>query len=111
MISKERFLELVFNLDNVEERPHFDIPSYTINKKIFVTLNYKENRACVKLNEMDQDAFCAYSKDVMYPVPNKWGKHGWTNINLLNIPEEMLEDALKTAYETVKTGKKKSTKK
>lgn len=107
MISKERFMEIVFSMNDVEERPHFEIPSYTINKKIFATLNYKELRACIKLNEIDQDAFCAYRKDVMYPVPNKWGKHGWTNINLLNIPDEMLEDALKTAYETVKLGKKK----
>ena len=37
----------------------------------------------------------------MYPVPNKWGKQGWTHINLKTIPEEMCLDALAAAYSEV----------
>lgn len=102
MISAKSFRKLALAFPESDEQPHFENASFKINKKIFATLNEKHNRACVKLNEIDQSAFCSYDKDVMYPVPNKWGKLGWTNINLETIPEEMLKDALETAYETVK---------
>jgi hypothetical protein len=62
------------------------------------------------LSEIDQDVFSGfdkkqktndskdYSESVIYPVPNKWGKHGWTNVNLKTVNEEMLIDFLTTAY-------------
>lgn len=58
-------------------------------------------RATILLSKKDQDLFCLYDKTVMYPVPNKWGAHGWTHINLKKIPKEMCADALKTAYRQV----------
>lgn len=102
------FQSVVNNLDDVGTEPHFEVISFRYKKKIFATLNTAANRACVRLSEIDQSAFCAYRKDVMYPVPNKWGKLGWTNINLDNIPDEMLKDAIETAYLHLKSGKKKA---
>ena len=32
------------------------------------------------------------------PVPNKWGAHGWANINLKKVRVSTLRDALRTAY-------------
>jgi len=61
----------------------------------------KENRICIKLNEADQYAFCAFDKTIIYPVPNKWGKRGWTLINLAKVEEETLKDATVTAFFTV----------
>ncbi len=98
---------MALSLPETDEHPHFENASFRVRKKIFATLNEKHNRACVKLTELDQSTFCLYDKEVMYPVPNKWGKQGWTNINLAKIPEEMLKDALETAYHTVNAGKKK----
>jgi hypothetical protein len=72
-----------------------------VKKKIFATLNEKENRATIKLSLAEQDLFCMYDRDVMYPVPNKWGEQGWTHINLNTIAKEMCGDALKTAYTQV----------
>ena len=107
MIPIEQFKQLVLSLDNTIELPHHDIISFRINKKIFVTLNTKENRATILLSVEEQDVFCLYDKNVMFPVPNKWGKHGWTHINLKTIPLEMCKDALMTAYLRVKNNKKK----
>lgn len=98
MISVLQFKQLALSLEAVTEKPHFDKTSFQIKKKIFATLNAKEHRATIKLNEKEQDLFCLYDKQVMYPVPNKWGKQGWTHINLKTIPEEMCLDALKVAY-------------
>ncbi len=65
------FQSVVNNLDDVDTLPHFEVVSFRYKKKIFATLNAAANRACVRLSEIDQSAFCAYRKDVMFPVPNK----------------------------------------
>lgn len=60
--------------------------------------NQKSQRATLKLSEKDQDLFTLYNPAVIYPVPNKWGKQGWTQIDLTQIPEDRLKDALRAAY-------------
>jgi hypothetical protein len=46
--------------------------------------------------------FSAFDKTVIYPVPNKWGKQGWTFVELDKVEEETLIDALTTAYQHTK---------
>jgi hypothetical protein len=69
-----------------------------VAKKIFATLDVSAGLACIKLSEIDQNVFCTFDKNLIYPVPNKWGKQGWTLVNLTDIQEDMLVDALTTAY-------------
>jgi hypothetical protein len=40
-------------------------------------------------------------RPLIYPVPNKWGKFGWTLVNLKTIDQEMLMEVLTAAYCTV----------
>jgi predicted DNA-binding protein (MmcQ/YjbR family) len=98
MITKESFRQIALSFPETTEEPHFEKPAFKVAKKIFATMNLVENRATIKLTPADQDVFCLYDEHVMYPVPNKWGKQGWTHINLQIIPEEMCLDALRTAY-------------
>jgi predicted DNA-binding protein (MmcQ/YjbR family) len=101
MVGIKTFRQIALSFEGANEEPHFEKTSFRAKKKIFATLNEKENRATIKLSLTEQDLFCVYDKDVMYPVPNKWGKQGWTHINLKTIPKEMCEDALKTAYSQI----------
>lgn len=101
MVEIETFRKWALAMPGVEEKPHFENQSFRVKKKIFATLNVKENRACIKLSEIDQSVFCSYRNDVIYPVPNKWGKQGWTLINLANVGPEMCEDALSTSYNSL----------
>jgi hypothetical protein len=105
MVDIETFCQLVFSLPEVTEAPHFEKISFRINKKIFATLDVKNNTAAVKLSAIDQDVFSAFDSTVVYPVPNKWGKQGWTIISLQTVREDMLTDILKTAY--IETAPKK----
>ncbi len=98
MVSIHKYREIALSFQESEEVPHFENTSFRVNKKIFATLNEIQNRGCAKLSEIDQDVFSKFDKYVIYPVPNKWGKHGWTNVNLDKINEEMLIDFLTTAY-------------
>ncbi len=98
MVSIDTFRQIALSFPETTEAPHFEIPAFKVTNKIFATLNTTESRATIKLSESDQDIFCLFDKTVIYPVPNKWGKQGWTHLNLKTINEEMCIDALKTAY-------------
>jgi predicted DNA-binding protein (MmcQ/YjbR family) len=105
MVLIETFRKLALTFPNAVEEPHFEKSSFRINKKIFATFDEKNNRAVLKLNEIDQSVFCASGEMIFYPIPNKWGKQGWTIVELSKVRPEMFEDALIRSYENV-IGKK-----
>jgi hypothetical protein len=105
MVSNDRFKEMALSLSGAEERPHFDRAAFKA-RVIFATLHEASHTANLKFNEVDQSVFCDFEKGV-YPVPNKWGQQGWTTFELDKVPEELVKDALETAYnESLKKKKK-----
>lgn len=98
MVTLNAFKQMALQFEGAEEQPHFEKSSFRVKKKIFATLDEVKHRACVKLSEVDQSTFCSFDRSVMFPVPNKWGKQGWTLIELSQVKKEMLKDALQTAY-------------
>ncbi|MFN8155008.1 MAG: MmcQ/YjbR family DNA-binding protein [Bacteroidia bacterium] len=105
MVKHETFTKLALSFAETSAGQHHEVISFKVKGKIFATLNPPFQRACVRLNPVDQDVFCAYDPEVMYRVPNAWGKYGWTNINLKKIRKEMLVDAIRSAYCTVAPAK------
>ena len=109
MISQKDVRDLALSFDTAVELPHFEVTSFRIKKKIFATLNAKENRACLKLSLIDQDVFITTNPGIIFPVPNAWGKQGWTLVDLKKVKKVVFKDALNCAFENVKaSGKKKS---
>jgi hypothetical protein len=84
------------------EAPHFEKASFRYKKKIFATLSSKDKQAVLKLSLEDQSVFTDYDEKVFYPVPNKWGKQGWTIVELRLVRKDMCKDALTQAYEVVR---------
>jgi hypothetical protein len=99
MVDLKTFKQLALSFSGVEEQPHFEKTSFRVKKKIFATTD--SDIACVKLSEVDQSVFCAFDKTIIYPVNNKWGKQGWTLVELKKVPKDMLKDLLTTAYNEV----------
>ena len=86
------------SLPEVREEPHFDKTSFRVKKKIFVTYDGTHNRACFKFSESDQDLFSLIDCSVIYPVPNKWGRQGWTIMEMDRLENQILQDAAISAY-------------
>ncbi len=101
MVSIEVFKSICQSFPKVEEMPHFHKTSFRIKKKIFATLDEKTQKATLKLSLQDQDLFGLIDQNMIYPVPNKWGKQGWTIFELKKGNEEILKELLSTAYQTV----------
>jgi hypothetical protein len=100
MISVEQARKAALSLPETEEKPHFHLTSFRVKNKIFATIHADKNYVMVKLSAIDQSVFCAYDKEVIFPVPGAWGKHGATFINLKKVKKSMLTDALTTAWKT-----------
>jgi len=98
MITVAAFQKLAVVLPEVEVAPHFDKISFRVRKKIFVTLDVANKRACMKLSMIDQSVFSTKNTTIVYPVPNKWGKSGWTFFELSKVNKNLCIDALHTAY-------------
>jgi len=100
MISIEQARKAALSLPETEEKPHFHLTSFRIKDKIFATIHADKNYVMVKLSAIDQSVFCAYNKEVIFPVPGGWGKKGATFIDLKKVNKSMLLDALSTAWKT-----------
>lgn len=90
--------KIALSFDEVVELPHFELTSFRVRKKIFATLDSKNNRAVLMLPVVDQSVFSAFDKTIMYPVPNAWGKRGATKVELSKVRKGILKDALTVAY-------------
>jgi hypothetical protein len=101
MVNIEQASEIALSQPDAEEFDHFGRPAFRIKKKrVFATLWSAENRMMVKLTPMDQSVFNSFDPAIFYPVPNKWGIAGATFVELNKVRQDMLEDAIHTAWET-----------
>lgn len=74
MIDIETCRKLALSFSDVIEQDHFGIPSFRVNKKIFMTLRPNENLAMIKLTELNQSIFTAAQSEIIYPVNGYWGR-------------------------------------
>lgn len=106
MSTIDDVIKIVGEFSNVTQAPHFDTTAFKIKKKIFVTFHEKLNRICVKLSLLNQNVFSSYDANMIHPVPNKWGTHGWTFGYLSEMPSSLLQDLLRCAYQEVSQPRK-----
>ena len=101
MVTVEEAATWSMQMPDAVQLPHFEKTSFRVKGKIFATLDLTGNKLVVKLSPVDQSAFWGYDPSKIYPVPNAWGRQGWTFIELKSVRKAICQDALKTAYQTV----------
>lgn len=98
MVTLDTFRKVAQTFPEVTEEAHFEKISFRVKKRIFATYDVENKRACVKLSEIDQDVFSSADRTIIYPVSNKWGKQGWTLIEMKSVHKNLFIAALTTAY-------------
>ncbi|MDQ3193907.1 MAG: MmcQ/YjbR family DNA-binding protein [Bacteroidota bacterium] len=98
MINIDVLREIALSFPETTEEPHFEKTSFRVGKKIFATYDLKKDQACIKLSEKDQYVFTEFDKTIIFSVPNKWGKQGWTFVNLKKVSKKMIIEVLTMSY-------------
>ncbi|RYY93779.1 MAG: MmcQ/YjbR family DNA-binding protein [Chitinophagaceae bacterium] len=101
MLTPAAFRRLALSFPEATEEAHFDKASFRVRKKIFATWDAAAGRATLKLSAADQDIFHLAARDSISPVPNSWGRQGWTDVTLSTVPAALLRAALAAAYRNV----------
>jgi len=101
VITLKAIKTYALSLPETDEQPYFDLIACQVNKKIFITINLPQKRCTLKFNKEFQDIFTSISKGKIYPVPNAWGRIGWTTVELNEINLELLNDAILIAWRCV----------
>ncbi|KQM69614.1 hypothetical protein ASE74_06405 [Pedobacter sp. Leaf216] len=97
-MEAQTFISHCLSFEEVIEVPHFEKRSFQINKKIFATLDVKQNKATFKLSAIDQSVFYDFNPISIQRATGAWGKQGWTIFNLTELKDEMIIDALTLSY-------------
>ena len=97
MATAKDLRRLALALEGTSEAPHFDRAAFKV-KRNYVTLAADGLTANFKFTPDEQEFKCMMAPEAFAPVPNAWGRQGWTTANLskLSLPE--LKSALETAW-------------
>ena len=89
---------LALALDGTTEAPHFDRAAFKV-ARIYVTLAADGKTANLKFTPDEQEFKCMMAPEAFAPVPNAWGKQGWTTATLSKLGNADLQSALEMAWQ------------
>ncbi len=99
MVKPEDAKTMALSFEGTDERPHFNRTAFTIHKKIFATVSFKDKTLNLKFTPQVQMIFCPPESDIIFAIPNGWGRQGWTTIDLNKATKKLVISALKEAYQ------------
>jgi hypothetical protein len=97
MATGEDLRRAALSLEGTTEAPHFDRAAFKV-ARIYVTLAADGRTANFKFTPDGQDFKCMMAPDAFKPVPNAWGRQGWTTADLSRLEAAELRAALETAW-------------
>jgi len=97
---------IALSLDGSTEAQHFDRAAFKV-ARIYVTLAADSRTANIKFTPEEQEFKCMLAPGAFTPVPNAWGKQGWTTISLSALGAAELKNALETAWQHAQPKKRK----
>ena len=94
------FRRIALGMDGAEEGSHFGNPDFRVGGKIFATLSLeRDGYGVLLLNPEQQSGMVEDAPEVFSPVPGGWGRKGSTRVLLSEVTPDILEGALRTAWQ------------
>lgn len=109
-MTADDFRRIALSLPGVQESSHMGSPDFRVGGRIFATLAaQKQGYGNLLLDPEQQAAFVQELPAVFLPIPGGWGRNGATHVRLSAANEDVLEGALRTAWNLrmAKNGKAK----
>ena len=99
-MTPDDFRRIALALPGAEESSHMGSPDFRVGNRIFATLAAQsKGYGNLMLSPDLQAEFAAEQPNIFLPIPGGWGKSGATHIILTNATEDILEGALRTAWQ------------
>jgi hypothetical protein len=98
-VDANDFRRIALSLEDVEESSHMGQPDFRVGGRIFATLA-SQDQGCgnLMLTPEQQIDFVKEMPNVFIPIKGGWGRMGMTHIRLAAATEDVLEGALRTAW-------------
>jgi hypothetical protein len=108
MATGKDLRRMALALEGTTEAPHFERAAFKA-ARIYVTLAPDGRSANFKFTPDEQEFKCMLAPEAFMPVPNAWGKQGWTTATLSKLSAAELKAALEMAWAhgVAKKGKRK----
>jgi len=106
MATSKDLRRIALSLDGTTEAPHFDRPAFKV-ARIYVTLAADGRTANFKFAPDEQELKCITAPDAFSPIPNAWGRQGWTTAQLDALSVKELAYALEIAWRHAKPPSRK----
>src|SRR5262245_52489490 len=97
MATGRELRRMALRLEGTTEAPHFDRAAFKVHR-IYVTLAPDGRTANFKFMPDEQEFKCLLAPKAFAPVPNAWGKQGWTTATLSALNATALKSALEMAW-------------
>jgi hypothetical protein len=105
MATARDFRKIALSLEGTTEAPHFERTAFKV-ARIYATLASDGKTANFKFTPDEQELKCLVAADIFTPIPNAWGKQGWTTANLAKATVPELRAALEMAWRHALPAKK-----
>ena len=97
MATGDDLRRIALSLEGASEAPHFDRAAFKA-ARIFATLARDGKTANLKFTSDEQEFKCLLAPEAFAPIPNAWGRQGWTVAELSALDEADLRAALEMAW-------------
>ena len=105
-MTQDEVRRLALALPEAVEAPHFDRIAFKV-RRIYATLAADGASLNLMLTPDEQEFKCLLAPEAFSPVPNAWGKQGWTLADLSKLSAAELADALRIAWANAQPRKRK----
>jgi len=92
MATGKDLRRMALALEGTTEAPHFDRAAFKV-ARIYATLAADGRTANFKFTPDEQEFKCMMAPEAFAPVPNAWGKQGWTTATLSKLSAAELKAA------------------
>jgi hypothetical protein len=100
IMTGSNFRKIALSMPGAAEGSHFGNADFRVGGKIFATLSLeREGYGVLLLNPEQQSGMVEDEPRVFSPVPGGWGRNGSTRVLLSKVAPDVLESALRTAWQ------------
>jgi hypothetical protein len=99
-LTAANFRRIALGLPEAVEGSHFGNADFRVGGKIFATLAFEpEGYGVLLLTPEQQAGMVEDEPEIFSPVPGGWGRKGSTRVLLAKVAPDVLEAALRTAWQ------------